>query len=306
MENIENIKDDEIDLIDLFIVLLKHRKLILGTTLAVLLILGAGYFIYPPYQYKKAVDSQLYEVNMEIKLNPMSESFTTDYDPKKDFSNSSILLSSLQKAGYKELGYGESEMVDISSNADKQKALNIVRQYLIKNQTLNGDPLDEETRILKITNTNTNANIHITFKDKNSDMALAFLMALIENVNEKILEDIIPKLDLIVSNYNSVLSGDMPNDVIKEILVKDNEEYQLAVAILQGNFNFFKLVGEPSIFKAQLSIEKFKGSYKKTAVIVLFAVFFLTIFLAFILQFLEQIKSNDESMAKIREALKKK
>ncbi len=304
MENIENIKDDEIDLIDLFIVLLKHRKLILGTTLAVLLILGAGYFIYPSYQYKKAVDSQLFEANISVELNSIAAIVIAGYNPKKYFLNASNLLYSLQKAGYKELGVGESKMVDISSNADKQKALNIVRQYLVKNQTLNGDSLDEESRILKVINTNTNTSL--TFKDKNSEMALAFLIALVEKVNEKLLLDMTPKFNQIVLSYERILSIKAPNEVIKEAIVSDSKEYQVAVTILQGKIDLLKVVEGPYVFKPQLSIEKFKGSYKKRSIIILFAVFFLSIFLAFILQFLEQIKSNDESMAKIREALKKK
>lgn len=300
-ENKEFIEDDEISLIDLFIVLLKHRRLILGTILAVLLILGAGYFIYPAYQYQKAVDSQVFEANMSVGFRWVAGIFWEGYDLQRDFLNAHLVLSALREAGYNELSYGES---DISLDARNMQVLNIVRQRLVNNQSMDGNPLEENERLFKVTVINN--ILHLTYIDESSDRALAFLASLVRNVNKKLILEITPQLDLILSSYQRLLSIEEPNEVINEVIVEDSEKYEAASTILEGEADVLIVMGESYVFKAQIAIEKFKGNYRKMAIIVIFAVFFLSIFLAFILNAVEQVKSNDDSMAKIREALKKK
>lgn len=300
-ENKEFIEDDEINLIDLFIVLLKHRRLILGTTLAVLVILGTGYFIYPAYQYQKAVDSQVFEANMSVGFRWVADIFWKEYDLKRDFLNAHLVLSALREAGYTELSYGES---DISLDAQNMQALNIVRQRLVNNQSMDGNPLEENERLFKVTVINN--KLHLTYIDENSDRALAFLASLVRNINKKLILEITPQLDYIVSSYQRLLSIEAPNDVTKEVIVVDSEKYEAASTILEGESDVLIVKDESYVFKAEIAIENFKGNYRKMAIIVIFAVFFLSIFLAFILNAVEQVKSNDDSMAKIREALKKK
>src|SRR6056297_1266119 len=134
-------EDDEINLLDLFVVLLKYRRLILGITLVALAVAVGGYFWYPTYQYGNAQESLLYEAHLRVGTASAMRKLDVSYNLQEQFKSTPMLLNALREAGYREFGYGEELQVDLASEEQRSRALFMVRQRLIKNESLDGDGL---------------------------------------------------------------------------------------------------------------------------------------------------------------------
>ncbi|MEA3452271.1 MAG: lipopolysaccharide biosynthesis protein, partial [Bacteroidota bacterium] len=95
---------------------------------------------------------------------------------------------------------------------------------------------------------------------------------------------------------------------IKEALIIQKTIYKSLIS----EYEMLKLSqeGEVATFQilelAELPDIKSGPSRGKLCIIVTMAVFFLSIFLAFILEFITNIKNNSESMEKLRATVKKK
>ena len=53
-------------------------------------------------------------------------------------------------------------------------------------------------------------------------------------------------------------------------------------------------------------IEAFRSDWLKKGILLVFGVFFMAVFAAFVLQYVDTVRHDPEAMSKIREALKKR
>jgi hypothetical protein len=65
------------------------------------------------------------------------------------------------------------------------------------------------------------------------------------------------------------------------------------------------ILRDPYVVQPNISQGSIKADILKKSVLMVFAVAFMSILVAFILQYIETVKSDPKSMAKIHEALKK-
>ena len=93
---------------------------------------------------------------------------------------------------------------------------------------------------------------------------------------------------------------------MQQTIEKGKDRYDLAKRFLAGEEQVLTEVGRPYVLESPLSLKQFRHDFVVKGVVLVVAGVFLAIFLAFIVNFFEQIRSDEESMEKIRQALKKK
>ncbi len=302
-ENINNTpQEDEIDLLDLFIVLLKHRCLIICSFLGVICLILAGYFFYPSWKYEKTLERQNVEAIMTLGTGSNLEAVGINYNIPSLFTSAPLLLQSLKNAGIQQLG-PEDDSIDLTNPEQNVRALNYVLQIFVNHKTLDGETIEEKDLPFFYTLPSKDAQyFELKYYHKDSDLALAFLNSLYRNANQKLLENIQPQLQALAAAGET--AGNKTTGT-SAILQDAQQLSNVAQKILDGSIPALELLEQPYYVKNEVSKKAIQSSYRKMAVILIFAVFFLSIFLAFILEFIENIKSDEERMAKIRKALNK-
>ncbi len=298
------INDEEIDLLDLFIVLLKHRRLILGSLIGVICLTLAGYFIYPSWKQEKVMDQQKAEAIMTLGTGSSLKSIGIQYDVLSLFSSATLLLQSLQEAGIQELG-SEEDSIDLTDLEQNVRALNYIRQVFIKKETIEGDPIDQNSLpfLLQEPDNKDSQYFDIKFYHQDSQLAMRFLTRLYQNANTKLLENINDNLEALALT-GQVRSSDSTQE--SDVVLKNAIQIaNMAQKFLDGSLQPLELLEAPYYVKDEISLKGIQSLYQKKAIILVFAVFFLSIFLAFFLEFIQNIKEDEERMAKIRKAMNK-
>src|SRR6056297_2908976 len=149
------VEDDEINLLDLFVVLLKYRKLIIGVVLFVVIVAAAGYFLYPQYQYQQALEKQQMETTLPFFYTPVVSLIGVQGQIRPTIQQAPLLLEALQQAGYKTFGYGREDVednntVDITKSENRSTALYLVRQKLIEDKDAQGNEYESGEKAFNI------------------------------------------------------------------------------------------------------------------------------------------------------------
>lgn len=296
--------EDEIDLLDLFVVLLKYRWLIIGLTLGALLLAVGGYFLYPTYQYNNALENRRVEGYMGVGMSPAARALNKDYDLVQLFRQAPLLLQSLEAAGYQTFGYREGLQLSLTDGAQQSRLLYIVQQRLIKNQSLDGDSLGDEKRLFVVEETNN--GIEILYKAEEAEKARQFLEALYQNASEILYESLRPEAEATVAAYEELLAMENPSDAVVAALSEGKKSYDQAKQVIEGRVQPLVTQGSIYVITPEITLDSFQSSFKIKGIVLVLAALFLSIFLAFILNAITNVRSDEESMRKIREAMKRK
>lgn len=302
-----NIQEDEINLLDLFVVLLRYRKLIISLTLITIFLIFIGYFIYPSYKQKELLDQKYIVGSMTIALNPSLLEYFPQEDPIKEiaeiFKTPELVLNSIEKNGL-------ADLLSIEDYPDARKQA-IVKDRLtdVENTPVQWDEHNWEYNVdspwvYGVSLQHNSVKISLLMDLQNKEKNNLFLKTLFDEVNASMLSLIESVTQAKVSNYELLLTSDIPRDTLNSIF----GDYSTAKAVLDGKMPALVYISAPHVYieGPNLSIEKLHKSYIKMGIILIMAVFFLSLFLAFILEFITNIKQDEERMNKIREALGKK
>lgn len=301
-EKKESFDQDEINIVDIFIVMLKRRKLIIWTTLLAVILSVTGYFLYPSYQLNKAQEAQKLEAHLRVVPWPGLKTLELNYNLEQLFNRAPSILYALREAGYTEFGYDGGYTIDLTDTTKTSQALFVVQQRVEKNQTLDGDSLDPKRR-LYYTNI-TSEGVEVVFKNDDEERAKRFLMAMFKITNEELTALLLTQAESIVSAYERLLAIEAPSDSVQTSIAAGQQRYDTAKRMLAGQADAINQLGDIYVVEPGITLGSFKSDYMKKAVIIVFAALFLSIFLAFILNAVSNIKSDEESMRKIREAWK--
>ena len=289
-KNTENRKEEYI-LLDLFTVILRYRRLIIGITICSVIIAIAGYFVYPTYQNKKSqylVRSTFFIRQQAISLIPQ--------DIRNFINNADVILDSLRAAEIESFNG-----ISLIDEVETLKALYAVNEHLISNIHLSGGML----QIIKSDDSETVATtVNIFFRYNDIKITEAFIPALFNQSNKRIESFIRADIEAIVSNYEQLMSIPNPSQAIQEIISRNHAQYVLFVDILNGDSTILMQLGEPVVMK-ESSLEDFKKRYEFIGIIIVLAGFFVSLFLAFTFNVINNIKNDEEAMKKIRDALGK-
>lgn len=299
-------EEDEIDLIDLLVVLLKYRRLILGITIGALLLAVVGYFWYPDYQYNQALgnsEGEIYQAYMNVGMMPVVNKLNGRCDLNQQFQQVPNLLNALRSAGYESFSFSDNLEVNLESPDEKSRALFLIQQRLVKNQNIEGDSLSDEKRIFAVKNQRT--GVTVWYKDHNAEKAEAFLDALFTQANESVINTLRPLAKAEIESYEDLMEIEDPPVWIETVLNEDREKYEQAQLLLEGETEALHKLSSVYTVTPQFTLDSYQDSYKIKGIVLVIAALFFSIFLAFVLNALSNVRSDEDSMKKVRKALGK-
>lgn len=300
------INEDEISLIDLLVVLLRYRKMIIGLTLAALLLGGAYYFIVPQRQYEAALAEQKLQFELNLRATPTALQFGGTEELRSILQRPEVIYEALKEAGYDYVGYGceaGSCRASLSAKEEYADALFLIRRRVLENKNLEGDPLNESQRMFEIASGK--GFLTLTGWDKENGRMERFLQLLFHSARDSLKERLKQEALSIVESYDRLLAIEEPSAAVDSAVKQGTERYNAAHRVLQGEDALFRDPGGVLVMKPVLRMESFRSDIKTKALVAALAVLFFSVFLAFILNAAAQVKYDPESMAKIRRALGK-
>jgi hypothetical protein len=310
-DNVQNKNEEGISLLDLFTVLLRYRKLIIGITLAFIIIAVVGYFIYPAYKYNKALDNRQLQGRIIITIKQNMMAYMTK-NPEYFINRADVVLDSLREAGMNEFEYADNKSVSLTDEAERTKALYVINQILIMNKNFNGKEKKEIYRIFQVINNKTrdvktvvrdDYTIEVIFKSNDAEFINSFLKGLVVHGNE-IAGDYIKTLaGTIVENYEQIMKGTY-NGISWENAMGGNLFFYASIKdFLDGKETVLAALGEPVITEPDISLSLFQDKYIIIGVILVFMGFISAVILSFALNAIRSIKNDEDAMKKIRDAL---
>lgn len=281
MENLEdNYKnEDEISLLDLLSVFVKYRKLIIwGTVVFALLVSIFLFFLSKSSDNQDQLYSIDYSINTYSKMDIFTNIVSFDIiDDTNNKLNSKKLISEINK---------NTLIFDYDFNSSNFDVLEY-NQFIL-------ELFNDKEYLAELSKTNNNFLLSIkTINPENADL---FVNELINVVNNEYREILLPLIQKRINEINLLL----PQYSSDEKKIKDkllNEKITLTELsnenfnILQTNFSKF--------------IVRENNSILLKIIIVWFSSFFIFIFIAFLLNAIQNIKSDKEASAKIKNAWEK-
>lgn len=282
MENLEdNYKnEDEISLLDLLSVFVKYRKLIIWGTVVFALLVSIFLFFL-----SKSSDNQdqLYSIDYNITVYPKMSIFSNivSFDIVDDTNNKlndKKLISEINK---------NTLVFDYDFNSSNLDVLNY-NQFIF-------DLFNNKEYLAELSKTKNNFLLSIkTINPENSDL---FVNELINVVNNEYREFLLPLIQKRINEINLLLPQYSSDE--KEIKDKLLNEKITLTELSNENFNILQTNFSKFIVREN------KDSLLLKIIIVWFASFFIFIFIAFLLNAIQNIKSDKEASAKIKNAWEK-
>ena len=297
MSEIENktiIKDDdEISLIDLFAVLIKYRFMICFGTIIAALVVGAYLFVLPKFAKIESVNKEvkiIYSYKINTLPDAIEKAFTSNLEKKNNVKNlvasiceynlkNTPVLASEIKA-YNPFGSSEAQLAEIEYN-------NFIDSLILSKK------YDAKINVIE-----TNVEISINVPRERIDETNNMIDDIIAKTNNEIESYVFPKLDglemSVPEALSSIQSGD--NSLIAFQMIEENK------ALIQNFRKSYKSFIEKRSEPFVTSLEAPRSSKAKKLIIVVFAVFFVLVFIAFLLNAIENIKQDPEASDKIKSA----
>lgn len=282
MNEIENnaplTEDDEISLIDLFSVLIKHRFLIVTGTVVVAALCIFFLFFFPKINKSADKHSVTIEYTYQINSLPLSLEKELGYSDQKEkviVSLANYNLSSLTFLAEKIKQYNPFDD-DFSKMTSYQ--YNRYIQNLKNNKKYN----------VEVSPMQTSLTVTLAVPEKNISLANQLLQDMVSQTNSEIENFLFPKLEAIEKSASDSSSNTASAQGLKET--------QSLIRSFRASYTgFLTSAGEPFILLEPL------GRLKKL-IIVVFAAFFIFVFVAFLLNAVENIKKDPEASEKIKTA----
>lgn len=282
--NTQLAEDDEISLIDLFSVLIKHRFMIIAGTIAVAF-LGVFYFFGLPKLMKSAdkhevtieytyqIDSLPPSIEQQLGFNDQRQKIVVSL-ANYNMSRLTFLAQEVKK--YNPFGVDLDEMTPYQYNG--------FIQGLVKNKMFKVEISPMQTE-LKVT---------ITVPETNVAVANQMLADMANDTTKEIENYLFPKIDAIDKAAEDSLALVMPDDTSSS--TQKLKDTQVQIKNFRTTYSgFLTSAGEPFILLEPL------GRLKKLVILV-FAAFFVLVFVAFLLNAVENIKKDPEASGKIKTA----
>jgi len=309
-DNVEIQNEEEIDLLDLFAVLLRYRKFIAGITLASIALVIAGYFIYLPIKYKNAITGVQSQGIMQMEIVSKAQAYVSQY-LEGFILRPDIIYDSLYTAGMKTFSYNSGTLVSgtIALNNEKKNiVMYLINLFWIQNLDLNGNiyiPAGKEyNKVFDVRRTAGGGSVvEVTLKDKDPAIIKRFLESIFKLSTINVEKNLRTNAKLMVDNYERLMNLPQVSESVQLMLERDFETYTYLKNFLEGKESVVRLIGEPVFVEIMASEPVFKKQYIKTGLIIIFTGFFLSIMLAFLLNFIHNIKNDKESMKRIDDAL---
>ncbi|MDR1700504.1 MAG: hypothetical protein LBR68_04860 [Lachnoclostridium sp.] len=281
-------KDDEISLIDLFAVLLRYRKLIIGMLLVSVLICIAIIF-FSNFRNKDIELKYRSTAGAVITLTPGADFFLGNKNISDFFISPELITESFRYAI--EQGASLEKMfqggyIPLPVKADLPNTV----KYESKNK-----------KILLAEDSNTKV-LNIQFSNSDPVKDRLFIEAMCSEVNRVINGYIRRAGENYILSYEKLISTAAPAEIDQVPLAEVGAYYFFAKDIISGDSDAIYFLTTPYSYSEG---EEQKNSLQKISLIIIVGAFFFSIFLAFLFNAIQNIKQDPEAMSKINDALKK-
>lgn len=294
--------DDTVSLVDLVAVLLKYRRLIIVSTLAAVALAVVAYLAYPQYSLAKAERQRVVEVNASLMLESSLEASLGDSEGLNFITQSLLdagnIVEALRGAGYETV-----EKVDIRVGADEDKAFYTIRRRFVENKSANGSPLKETSRVYSVKVDK--GVVSVMFKNGEADKAKVFIAGMIDIVRRDLCDFSRPMAKTTVDSYERLLAMPNPSESVETSIAQGYRDYSAAKALLDGTSSPLTVLRKPYVLVPVVTVEAIRSDLLKKCVLLVFGLFFMAVFGAFVLNYVDTVKRDPEAMGKIRSALKK-
>ena len=283
IENKTNVnEEDEISLLDLFSVLIRHRIMIIAGTIAAFIIGTAYLFIIPKFNSEADQHEVTIEYSFQITSLPLALEQELGLEDQKivlklsEYNLNRLRFVADEIQEFKPFGDSIDEMTPYEYNR-------FIQNLVTKNKyAAKASPLGTE-----ITITLQVPEVNISIADK-------MVNDMVQKTSAAIEEFIFPKLNAVEKNVNESLK--YVTDTTLSTSLQKSKDTQILIQNFRASYSgFLHLNGEPFILLEPL------GRLKKLIIIV-FAVFFILVFVAFLLNAVDNIKQDPEASDKIKTA----
>lgn len=286
IENNQN-TDEEISLIDLFAVLVRYRKLIVIGTILIPFLVALYLFIVP--LVLPSLSNEKENISYTVVVNELPTSLDSDFfkGNAKQGLIMGLAMEELQNLSAFSVLYKENPIFSTDDSMPETPS-----QYNLMIQNLFGSDI----KILPSEVGNT-IKITVEIPAMNAEKSDDFIEKYIENVNSAIGNYVLPRLKNIQTSTETALKAMEGQNSIM------NSSQDLQVKLLDitpyltGKSSFLHIQGEPFVLPVA------QGKIMKL-VIVAFAAFFVTIFLAFVLNAIRNIKADPQASKILSDAWK--
>lgn len=289
MESIENNNTEEISLIDLFSVLIKHRKLICFGTGIVVILTALYLFILPVFF--KGLSKQTCDVTYTVTVNDVPVNLNEKiYGTKKDNSKNSDSIINLATYSVNRLPLlveiHKKNPVFNDEDIDNPYLYNKFMQEIVRTgkfkveQSLLGNQFDI---ILKI-------------QEKDITKANEFVKEILAASEKQIEDFIFPKITNLKSSAQETVQQMSDSSYSDNVVLQNNKSLIIEIDSYFDNFRGFLVLTD-----APFVIPEGKGR-AKLAIIIVFAAIFIFIFIAFLLNAVENIKKDPVASKTISDA----
>ena len=285
MEDMQNSEEEEISLIDLFAVLIRYRIFIVVFTVVTTFLAAFVLFVLPLLQPKTNVKEVT--ISYSVQSRNLSQPLVENGFPRNLGSSAKAYFSNpwlIARENKKYPIFAEED------NAEKQtdKQYNTFIQQVIKNKKLDVPKLDVSLPNEFI--------VVLTVREEKTEMALQFFDDMMKEINTAFDEFYRPQLESLKETTEISLASIKANP---SSLISDMQRLEsLKNAITQelaANEPYVSCPEPPFIE------DKAQGRAKKS-IIVLFAGFFVAVFLAFAHNAWVNIKADPEASKKLQDA----
>jgi capsular polysaccharide biosynthesis protein len=283
--------EDEISLVDLLVVLLKHWKMIVVLPLVILAALIGYTFVKPVQKAEKKSETYI-----TLMVNPLIKQFSSFNNLEDLISNIyikdlDILYASIQEAGITKIGSYELPL-------KKEEGMYLVKSFFIDGKNPKNQTIQDADKPFLIENKNGVITITVRFNDK--EQSSKFLELITLSVKTKLNELILPIAKKEVGDYERIILEDNKNASTQNLVQIRYSAYSSALQLVKGEQEII-IVSNPITVESPAP----SNNSKTILFVAFFAALFFAIFLAFVLEAIENIRKDPEAMAKIRSALKK-
>ena len=281
-----NSADDEISLIDLVSVLIRHRMMIIiGTVLA--FVLGAVYLFVYPALFPKAVKREItveYSINVASIPGAIASKLPAKFNNLKNVVNAEVndpvfLVKEMKK---------NNPYAAEDSKPLNDLELNKFVQTLLKDKKISSKSASIRDEIV----------VTMTIPEEGLDTATRMIDSMIATINENVERPFLLEVDKLKKTQQ-----DTYDEIVKvyseNANIADAQSLMLNVRQIEEFLNDYKIVAfrevEPFVVLEPL------GRMKKL-IIVTFAAFFILIFAAFLNNAIYNIKKDPEASSKLKTA----
>jgi hypothetical protein len=305
-------EEETISLIDLVAVLVRFRRMIVGGTVAVAILVGVYLYGLPAFGVTERTE-ETYVTELRLAISPLSER-VAEYVTLDVAGAVQSAVANPRAVGQAYRQVEAQINPEADPNRSRERYLSMIRR----------DVIDEALLVSYDRNTSV---LTLEFSAANKEASREFLELLVEQIRTELTPLVLSQVSIAVDNIDTSLeairmtvvraaedaitqagNGVDPDDLANHLESNADTALQSMADLVSLRERIAALGEEPGSLFAPLGepvvYAEPSGGRATTAVIAVITAFFLLVFLAFVRQYIINVRNDEEEMKKLQEAWK--